>query len=276
MLTQFFPDGSLRKGTLILPVDHRKGQRHPVIVWAYPDSSPSLGDYFTQLNNYNSVIRPIQYLLTQGFAFLEVPFPIGESSGKSNKEPLFAAVKAVLPWLDVLDREPEILPGEYGFFGHSNAGYVALALEALTHRFKAIVAWGTFPEIGFDVLHSSTYDIAWDCAGSVIQAERMIYEDPRQPYDPQPAPPWIDSARYIRNDPVFNLNKASTPLLLVEGEFDEDHQEVEEVYSILYGRGVPVELAYYWGEGHVLSSPGNILDSWLRTKAFLNRYLRRR
>lgn len=46
--------------------------------------------------------------------------------------------------------------------------------------------------------------------------------------------------------------------------------------SILYGRGVPVELAYYWGEGHVLGSPGNIHDSWLRTEGFFAKYLRMR
>jgi dipeptidyl aminopeptidase/acylaminoacyl peptidase len=274
MLTWSFPDGSVRTGALVLPVDHRRGQRHPVIVWAYPDGSPSLHDYFTELNSYNSVIRPIQYLLTQGFAFLEAPFPIGEFSGKSNKAPLLAAVNAVLPWLDVLEREPEILPGEYGFFGHSNAGYVALALEGLTCRFKAIVAWDTFPEIGFDVLHSSTYDVAWNCAGNVLQSERMLYEDPRQPYVPRPVPPWTNPGKYIKNEPLFHLNQASSPLLLVQGEFDADPNETEEVYSILYGRGVPVELAYYWGEGHVFASPGNIRDSWLRTKAFFKRYLR--
>jgi dipeptidyl aminopeptidase/acylaminoacyl peptidase len=49
---------------------------------------------------------------------------------------------------------------------------------------------------------------------------------------------------------------------------------MEEVYSTLYGRGVPVELAYYWGEDHVFASPGNMHDSWLRTERFFKKYLR--
>jgi acylaminoacyl-peptidase len=102
----------------------------------------------------------------------------------------------------------------------------------------------------------------------------MYYEDPKQPYAPQPAPPWTSPVKYIQNTPLFNLNRASTPLLLVEGEFDSDPEEMEEVYSTLYGRGVPVELAYYWGEDHVFASPGNMHDSWLRTERFFKKYLR--
>lgn len=256
----------------MLPTGHKRGQRHPVIVWAYPDSPPSASDPFLQPNNYFSVIYPVQYLLAQGFAFLQAPFP---TDAKRNREPMHAAVAAVLPWLDVLAGEQEVLPGEFGFFGHSFAGYVALALEALTNRFKAIVAWNTFPEIGFDVLHSWLGDIALNCAGTVIQGDRMYYEDPRAPYAPSPVPPWKNSGKYIRNDPLFNLGRASTPLLLIEGEFDSDPREMEEVYSILRGRGVPVELAYYWGEDHVLANPANIRDSWLRTEAFFDKHISR-
>jgi hypothetical protein len=265
-------DGTASTGILQLPIGHKSGERHPIIVWAYPDSKPSPEEQIARVNSYISGVYPIQYLLTRGFGFFHAPFPIG---GRSSLEPMRAATDAVLAWLDVLDARPQVSPGQYGFFGHSNAGYVALALEALSHRFKAIVAWGTFPEIGFDVLHSDAGNVALNCAGSIIQSNRQFYEDRGQPYIPQPTPPWRDPAAYIRNDPIFNLKSATTPLLLVEGEFDADPREMEAVYSILYARGVPVELAYYWGEGHVLSSPGNIRDSWLRTERFFAKYLRR-
>ena len=270
ILSHTFPDGSVRRGLLQLPIGHRPGNRHPVIVWAYPNSKPSLNDSFARANSYSNVIYPVQYLLTKGFAFFQAPFPIER---KQSEWPMQAAADAVLPWVDVLAGTGEIIPEACGFFGHSNAGYVALALEALTNCFKAIVAWGTFPEIGFDTLHSWVSDVALNCGANVVQADRMFYEDPKQPYAAQPAPPWRGAVQYIRNDPVFNLNHATTPLLLIEGEFDTDPRETEEVYSILYGRGIPVELAYYWGEGHVFSSPDNIHDSWSRTEKFFRRYL---
>lgn len=265
-----FPDGSVRSGILQLPIGHRSGERHPVILWAYPNSNPTITGPFTRANSYANSIYPVQYLLTKGFAFFEAPFPI---RGKLNSEPMRAAVDAVVPWLDVLAGQPEIQPDNFGFFGHSNAGYVALALEALSNKFKAIVAWGTFPEIGFDALHSWAGDVALDCGGGLVQADRMFYEDRNDPYVPQPAPPWRNPMSYMRNDPLFNLSGASTPLLLVEGEFDGDPREVEEVYSILDGRDIPVELAYYWAEGHVFASPGDIRDSWIRTERFFHRHL---
>lgn len=272
MLSCAFPDGSVRTGLLQLPICHRAGGRHPVIVWAYPNSTPFIGDAFSRANSAANVIYPVQYLLTKGFAFFQAPLPL---RGRRSFRPMRAAVDAVLPWLDVLSRQPDILPKECGFFGHSNAGYVALALEALTECFRAIVAWNTFPAIGYDTLHSNAGNLALNCAANIVQVERMYYEDPKQPYAPQPSPPWRNPAEYIRNDPVFNLKRASTPLLLVEGEFDTDPREMEEVYSILYGRGVPVELAYYWGEDHVFASPGNTRDSWLRTERFFNTYLQK-
>jgi len=272
-VTLRFQDGTVRTGVLQLPVDHRPGERHPVIVWAYPNWPPSRNGAFSQLNNSLSVIYPVQYLLTQGFCFFQAPFPI---SGTLSAEPLRAAVEAVVPWLDVLGRQPEVIADEFGFFGHSNAGYVALALEALTHRFKAIVAWDTFPSLGYAVLHSRPGDVTLSCGANLVQAFRMFYEDPKQPYAPRPAPPWLDPAEYMENQPLFNLGHASTPLLLVQGEFDGDSPEMEEVYSTLYGSGVPVELAYYWGEGHVFASPGNIFDSWSRTNRFFRRHLRMR
>lgn len=269
-LVHKFPDGSLRRGELRLPIGHKVGQRHPVIVFAYPNAVPSQESAISRVNSDLSVIYPIQYLLGKGFAFFHAPFPI---HGKDAGNPMYAARDAVLPWLDVLDRQAEIIPGCYGFWGQSNAGYVALALEALSDRFKAIVAWDTFPEIGYDSLHSSDMDVALECSANIIQENRFFYEGRGQPFAPQPTPPWKSPETYIRNDPLFNLSNAATPILLIEGEFDTSPREMEETYSILRGRGVSAELAYYWGEGHVFGSPGNIHDSWLRTEAFFRRHL---
>lgn len=270
MLVHRFPDGSVRTGLLQLPVGHLKGQRHPVIVWAYPDSQPSLNDSFSLANSPINALYPVQYLLTKGFAFFQAPLPLSRAL---SAQPMRATVEAVVPWLDVLDRQSEIVPKASGFFGFSNAGYVALALEALTHCFRGIVAWDTFPEIGYDTLHSDAGTVALNCGGGVIQSGRSFYEGRKQPYSPRPVPPWKNAVKYIRNDPLFNLSRASTPLLLIEGEFDTDPREMEEVYSILYGRGVPVELAYYWGENHVFSTPGNIHDCWERIERFFTRYV---
>lgn len=263
------PDDRELKGVLQLPVGRFAMSRHPVILWAYPNSEPALDNWLTRLNTDRAVWRPFQFLLTRGFAVFHVPLSMPAAR---VREPLQAVTEAVLPWLDVLDEQPEILPGEYGFFGHSDAGYVALALEAMTSRFKAIVAYSTFPDLGANTLAAAPANMALDCAGQAIQANRFYYEDPGQPYG-LGAPFWTNEETFIRNSPLYRMQAAATPLLLLQSEFDYGARGMEAIFSILYGMGVPVELAYYWGEGHLISSPGNILDVWNRTAGFFRTYL---
>jgi dipeptidyl aminopeptidase/acylaminoacyl peptidase len=192
--------------------------------------------------------------------------------GADSREPMESVVRGVVPWLDALSAQPAIKAGEYGFFGHSNAGYIALALEALTTRFKAIAAFSTFPDLGASSFAARPESTTLDCAPQLIQADRFYYEDTSQPYS-FGVPFWRNKEAYIRNSPLYRLESATTPLLLLQGEFDVGSRDMEEVYSILHGRGIPVELAYYWGEGHILNSPGNLKDMWERTGRFFKQDL---
>jgi dipeptidyl aminopeptidase/acylaminoacyl peptidase len=262
--------GELLKGVLQLPIERSSTGRHPVILWAYPDQEPSLNDSLTRLNSPMAALLPFQYLLTRGFAVFHAPL---STERKRLIEPIDMVTDAVLPWLDVLGQQAEIIAGEYGFFGHSNAGYVALALEAMTTRFKAIVASSTFPDLAAVSLSSAMDKMVLDCAGQVIQADRFYYEDANQPYTFD-GPFWRVQQKFIRNSPLYRMNSAATPMLLIEGEFDFSPRQMESVFSILYGLGIPVELAHYWGEGHVISSPGNIKDLWERTDIFFRKYMR--
>jgi dipeptidyl aminopeptidase/acylaminoacyl peptidase len=262
--------GELLKGVLQLPIERSSTGRHPVIVWAYPDQQPSMNDSLTRLNSPMAALLPFQYLLARGFAIFHAPL---STESKRLIEPIDMVTDAVLPWLDVLEQQVEIIAGEYGFFGHSNAGYVALALEAMTTRFKAIVASSTFPDLAAAPLSSAMDKMVLDCAGQVIQADRFYYEDANQPYT-FGGPFWRVQQKFIRNSPLYRMSSAATPMLLIEGEFDFSPRQMESVFSILYGLGIPVEMAHYWGEGHVISSPGNIKDVWERTDTFFRKYMR--
>ncbi len=263
-------DGLESTGVLQLPVGRSVSDRHPVIVWAYPNQPASLNDWLTRANSMLAIWRPMQYLLARGFAVFHAPLPMATAP---VGEPMAFVAQSVLAWLDILGEQAEILTGEYGFFGHSNAGIVALALEASTTRFKAIVACATFPDLGIGALAGAPDKMAADCGASTIQADRFYYEDSTQPYG-LGAPFWRNSKRFIRNSPLYHMQAARTPLLLLQGEFDYGPRAMESVFSVLYGRGVPVELAYYWGEGHLFGSPGNIHDMWYRTERFYRKYLK--
>lgn len=258
-------------GTLRLPPDRRASDRHPVVVWAYPGSLPAANSRSHRVNSGSSRHHPFQYLLGKGFAVFFAPFPVEE--GIHPDGPLQMAADAVTPWLELLDRQPEILEGEYAFWGHSNAGYVGLALAAKTNAFKAIAVSSTFPDLHW-TLDAGLEFSALDSAGEIMQVRRVVYEHEAQPYT-LGAPPWSAQDQWVRNSPVFNLDQATTPMLLLVGEFDfGTSRPMERVYSILRGRGVPAEMAQYWGEAHVITSPENLLDTWTRTERFFRKHLR--
>lgn len=262
-------EGRDLKGILQLPSNRSLTERHPVVIWAYPDHTPSFDDSLTRINSTLAVWLPLQYLLTRGIAVFHAPLP---TILRPVGAPIEFVTKELVPWLDVLDKRSDIVPGEYGFFGHSNGGYVALALEAVTTRFKAIVAYSTFPDLGITPLTGTPDKAALDCGGQTIQADRFYHEDLTQPYS-FGKPFWMDEGNFIQNSPLYRMQRATTPLLLLQAEFDYGGRAIEAVFSILYGRGIPVELAYYWGEGHVVNSPANIHDLWDRTARFFCKHL---
>lgn len=265
-------DGERLVGILQTPTNKPVGEKSPVILWAYPNSVPSLDGWMTRINYSTAAIYPFQHLLAQGFAVFQAPLPMAGRS--DDTDPLDYVAHSIVPWLDVLDRQPEIRPGQYGFWGHSDAGYAALSLLATTDRFKAIAAASTFPDLAATLYSANMSIQALDCAAHVIQANRFYYEaEENQPYRVGGSL-WRNPGGFVRNSALFRLEQAVTPTLLMVGEYDAAPRAMEEVYSVLHGKGVPVELAYYWGEGHVITSPGNLHDLWTRTERFFRRHLR--
>jgi len=263
-------DGKRLTGILMTPTNTSAGTQSPVILWAYPNSVPRLDGWMSRINDGAAVSYPFQHLLAQGFAVFQAPLPM--SDRPDDADPLDYVSDLIVPWLDVLDQQPEVQAGQYGFWGHSDAGYAALALLATTDRFKAIAAASTFPDLAATVYSARLPFETADCAAHLIQTNRWYYEAETQHYRVGGSL-WRNADGFVRNSALFHLERAVTPTLLMVGEFDAAPRSMEEVYSALHGKGVPVELAYYWGEGHVISSPGNLHDLWTRSEQFFRRYL---
>lgn len=76
-------------------------------------------------------------------------------------------------------------------------------------------------------------------------------------------PPWTDTERYIRNSPIFSVDRMKAPLMIVQG--DQDYVPIsqgEEMFSALSRLGRKTRFIRYWGEGHVLGKAANIEDLW--------------
>jgi dipeptidyl aminopeptidase/acylaminoacyl peptidase len=88
-------------------------------------------------------------------------------------------------------------------------------------------------------------------------------------------PPWADPARYARNSPLLQADAITTPLLLAHGDQDGavPLTQSEAMFSALYRQNKDALLVTYWGEGHYISSPGNVRDLYARVREFLDAHL---
>jgi dipeptidyl aminopeptidase/acylaminoacyl peptidase len=159
-------------------------------------------------------------------------------------------------------------PHRLGVMGYSLGGYAVNALVTYTDRFKAAVTiagfsdlvsqYGTFtaPVRYDDDAHQDLFHAAFLESGFGWQMG---------------GPPSRELWRYLRNSPYFFVDRIRTPLMIVQG--DMDHVPLgqgEELFTALYRLGKEASFVRYWGEGHGVSSPANVLDMWQRTFAWFD------
>lgn len=262
--------GEPLNGVLYMPTnDRRDSDPLAVIVTAYPRLVPRLDGRYSRPNSSASWMH--HSLLGAGFAVFHAAFP--SPAGTEANAPMRLVRDAILPALSALDTLPEMAERRYGFYGHSNGGYAALALGAQTDRFKAIVADAPFPD-SFHVDFPLTPELRLlDCAPGVIQTRRFYLEGPNVPYA-YAANPADNPQRFIENSPLYNLAQYRTPTLMLYGENDTSLVPVEKMFLALQMKGVDVELDTYRGEGHVLQSPANIRHATERVIGWFDRHLR--
>ncbi|WBO24304.1 prolyl oligopeptidase family serine peptidase [Sphingomonas abietis] len=262
------PDGRMLTSWLYLPPRTVAGIKPPLIVIPYP------GDVFgntppaSQAPDSGRLYANAQMLVGHGYAVLLPSMPILASSATKAfpfADQIMAAIDATAT-LDLVDTN------RLGLWGHSFGGFTAATVATETDRFKAIIASsgvydvtsmrGAFapftrvhPEYGLSA-------VAWAGWSETGQAGLHVA-------------PWSDPGRYIANSPIFHANLIKTPMMIVAGDRDVTPvPQAEELFSALYLQDKDAELLTYWGEGHVVQSPGNIRDLYDRAFHWFDAHLR--
>jgi dipeptidyl aminopeptidase/acylaminoacyl peptidase len=160
-------------------------------------------------------------------------------------------------------------PEKLFLMGQSFGGYAVYGLISQTNRFKAAVSLAGLANL---VSLYGTFD-------SRLRYQNNAHEDFFQAtliesaQVPMGNPPWKDLGRYLRNSPIFAVDRVQTPLMIIQGDMDYvPIQQGEEFFTSLYRQGKRAEFVRYWGEGHVLSSPANIKDMWERIFAWFKEF----
>jgi dipeptidyl aminopeptidase/acylaminoacyl peptidase len=150
-----------------------------------------------------------------------------------------------------------------GLTGHSWGGYQSAFISTQTSFFKAIL-----PGASLTDLISLYGGIYW----STGTAEMDIHESDQTRMT---GPYWKDMAGYIRESPVFHVEKVTTPILLLHNDRDDavDWHQGIEFYNALRRAEKPVVMLQYVGEGHGVAGAGNRKDYARRAREFFDHFL---
>ncbi len=218
-------------GTLYLPPGYKKGERVPLIMWAYPrefgdaDSASQVTgspNRFTLVNGYSHL-----FLLLSGYAVLDNPtMPIvgpGETANDHYVEQLVASAQAAIDKvveMGVADRD------RIGVGGHSYGAFMTANLLAHSRLFRA----------GF--AESGAYNRTLTPFG--FQSERRTF--------------WEVPDLYAKMSPFFYADKIKDPILLIHGEADDNSGtfpiQSERLYMALKGHGATVRYVTLPFEAH--------------------------
>ncbi len=140
-------------------------------------------------------------------------------------------------------------------YGWSYGGYLTNRIITKTDRFKAAISG----------------------ASETLVVANYGHDEWQRLWEEEFGLPWLDENReaWERISPFYDLDKVTTPTLIVGGEDDWNMPILnsEQLYIVLKRRGVPTRLIVYPGEGHGISVPSYQKDLYERYFDWLGRYL---
>jgi len=262
-------DGQELKGWVLLPVGYQEGKRYPLVTLVYAgtvfgDTAPGMARTINMSSSLN-----YQLLAAHGYAVLFPSMPL-KPDGEAS-DPYLELTKGVLPAVDKVIELGIADPKRLGVMGQSYGGYSTYGLIAQTNRFQAAVSLAGLSDL------VSLYGL--------LDARFRYDEFPHERLTTMSLaetgqvrmgnPPWKDFGRYIRNSPLFYVDRIETPLMIVQGDLDfVAMQQGEQIFTALHRQSKRAEFVRYWGEGHVLESPANIRDVWPRIYGWLDQFLK--
>ncbi len=241
------------QGWLIYPLDYDPRGRYPMvtIVHGGPSSAsaPSFGN------------RNVSALSSQGyFVFMPNPrgsYGFGEAFTRANvKDFGYGDWRDDLAGVDTAVAQAAVDPSRLGLMGWSYGGYMAMWGETQTTRFKAIVAGAGL--VNWQSYYGQNKIDQW----MIPFFGASVYQDPEV---------------YARSSPITFITRSKTPVLILQGERDEEVPAPQsfEFWHAMTTLGVPTRLVVYADEGHSPQKTGNQIDILTQTVSWFDRYLKR-
>ena len=252
-------DGLEIEGILVYPLNHDEGRRYPLILNVHggPEAHYSNG----WLTSYAS---PAQHAAGEGYFtfFQNYRGSTGrgvEFSQLSFGRPAMEEFDDLVDGVDHLVERGLVDADRVGITGGSYGGYAtAWGATVYSERFAAAVM-----NVGLSnqIAAFGTSDIPWEF--NLVHLGKW---------------PWEDWDLFQQASPLYHVEKAQTPILILHGDADP---RVDPTQSRMFYRflrlqedGPPVRLVLYPGEGHGNRRAASRYDYSLRLMRWMNHYLK--
>ncbi|MEE4304133.1 MAG: S9 family peptidase [Wenzhouxiangella sp.] len=252
-------DGLTIQGLLVWPLDYEEGNRYPLILAVHggPESHYSNG----WLTSYN---LPAQHAASEGY-FMFYPNYRGstgrgvEFALRSQGRPAQEEFDDLVDGVDHLIERGWVDGERVGITGGSYGGYAtAWGATYYSERFAAAVM-----NVGLSdkIAMLGTSDIPQE-----------LYEVHYRTW------PWEDWDLYREASPIYYVERAQTPILILHGaadpRVDPTQSRILYRYLKLQDDPPPVRLVLYPGEGHGNRRAASRWDYSLRLMRWMNHYLK--
>ncbi len=250
-------DGVEIGGVLVYPLNHKKGQRYPLIMSVH--GGPESHDKDGWLTAYS---RPGQLAAAQGYAVF-YPNYRGSTGKGVDYSKLGQNDYAGKEFDDLVDLKNHLVniglvnEKKVGITGGSYGGYAsAWGATKLTKHFAASVM---FVGISNQLSKFGTTDISNEM--HLVHARSY---------------PWDKWQWYLERSPIYWVEQSETPLLIMHGKADPRVHPAQsmEMYRYMKVRGKTVRLVYYPGEGHGNRRAAAKYDYSLRLMRWMDHYLK--
>lgn len=192
--------GNPLKGTLYYPTFFDENKKYPMIVSIYMTQRTLANEY--NFPNASSIGFDLRMLLDRGY-FIYLPDIVHGNQGSG-----MSALDCVNHSLDALSGFENIDFAKVGLTGHSMGGFETNFIATQSKRFKAYIAGSAHADIirSYFSLHYDTglpYMWQYETGQHSINASFAENKD-----------------IYFRNNPIYNVEKVSAPMLLWTGKKD--------------------------------------------------------
>jgi dipeptidyl aminopeptidase/acylaminoacyl peptidase len=265
----------------LLPTSYSPGRRYPMVTWVYAGQM-----YSDTAGAPGNLLRAgslnLALLAARGYVVLFPSMPLmpGQSSGgdvgprlmngalpSGGSDVLPQLTSGVLPAVDRLVALGIADPDRVAVMGQSFGGYSTLGLVTQTKRFRTAIALAVISD--FLSLYSTLRP--WDRYRDYSQVNLANPKMAEAGQFRLGASPWTNLWRYLVNSPVRYADRVETPVMIMQGDLDPlGPEQAEEFFTALYRLGKRARLVRYVGEEHVIQSPGNVRDMWMRIDEWLS------